>query len=64
LVEEQLRASSAVGPVVEWSSRARVEPLSEPEDGHEVVVVLLGGDEIRNTDADVVDETGSRQGFG
>ena len=39
------------------------EPISQPEDGHEVVVVLLGGDEVRNADADVVDESGSEQGL-
>ena len=35
--------------------------LSEPEDGHEAVVVLLGRGEIRNADADVVDESGPGQ---
>ena len=61
LVEEQLCASITVGPVVERSSRARLEPLAEPEDRHEVVVVLLGRGEIRNADPDVVDKSGSRQ---
>ena len=31
---------------------------SEPEHGHQIVVVLLGLDEIRNADADVVDKSG------
>jgi hypothetical protein len=62
LVEEQLRASVAVWSIVEWSSGASREPFSKPEDGHEVVVVLLGRDEVRNADSDVVDESGSGNG--
>ena len=62
LVEEELCAPSAVRPVVERSSGAGREPLSEPEDGHELVVVLPGRDEIRNADPDVVDESGSGHG--
>jgi hypothetical protein len=49
---------STVGPVVQWSFGACLEPLPEPKDGHEVVVVLLGRGEIRNADADVVDKSG------
>jgi hypothetical protein len=60
-VEEELRAELAVRPVVEGALRAGREPLSKPEDGHELVVVLLGRGEIRNADPDVVDEAGSRQ---
>jgi hypothetical protein len=37
------------------------KPLAEPEDGHEIVVVLLGGDEIGNADPDVIDEPGLGQ---
>src|SRR5262245_55370842 len=61
LIEEQLRAASAVGSVVEWISGLPLEPLPKPEDGHELVVVLLGRFEIRHSEADVIDESGSRQ---
>ena len=62
LVEEQLCALITVRPVVERSSGTRVEPFAEAEDGHELVVVLLRRGEIRNANADVVDEAGSSQG--
>src|SRR5262249_56933514 len=61
LVEEQLRAESAVGSVVERASGDGREPLSQPEYGHQLVVVLLGRGEIRHADSDVVDESGSGQ---
>jgi hypothetical protein len=61
LVEEQLRASSTVRSVVERSFGARLEPLSEPEDTHEVIVVPLRRGEIWNAYADVVDESSSGQ---
>src|SRR4029078_10484039 len=48
-------------PLVERSSGASLEPLAEPENGHELVVVLLRDSEIRNADPDVVDESRSRQ---
>ena len=56
LVEEQLRASRAIRPIVEWVTRRPLEPLTESKDGHELVVVLLGRLQIRNADPDVVDE--------
>ncbi len=62
LVEEQLRAQGTVGPVVERPFGACLEPLAEPEDRHELVVVLLGRGEIRDADPDVVDESGLGHG--
>ena len=59
LVEEQLRPQRSIRPVVERSTGRGRKPLAKPEDGHELVVVLLGRSEIRNADPDVVDEAGS-----
>jgi len=61
LVEEELCAFITVRAVVEWSAGACLEPFSEPKDGHEVVVIRLGRDEVRNANADVVDKSGLRQ---
>src|SRR5262245_29645792 len=61
LVEEHLRASGAVGSVVERAFGARLEPLAKAENGHELIVVALGGSELRNADANVVDEAGQGQ---
>ncbi len=43
-------------------SGAVLNHLAESEDGHEVVVVPLGGGEIKDANADVVDECCARQG--
>jgi hypothetical protein len=55
-------ASRVVRPVIEWVAGDSREPFSEPEDGHEVVVVLLRCGEIRNAEADVVDKSGPGHG--
>ena len=60
LVEEHLGAPGTVGPVVQRPP-GRCRTIREPEHGHELVVVLLGRREIRNPDADVVDEAGPGQ---
>jgi hypothetical protein len=45
-----------VSPVVHWSPGVSREPFPEPQDGHEFVVVRLGGFEVGHADADVIDE--------
>ena len=60
MVEEDLRAASAVRAIVELSGCGRREACAKPEDRHEFVVVPVGGREIRNADADVVDESGTK----
>jgi hypothetical protein len=58
-VEEDLRAAGAIGAVVELSGFRCREPGPQPQDRHELVVIPLGSREVRNTYADVVDESGS-----
>ena len=48
----------AVGAVVERAA-VGLEPLREPEDGHQLVVIGLGGGQVRHADPDVVDESGA-----
>ena len=59
LVEEDLRAAGAVRAIVEHAVGACGEPRLEPEDRHQRVVVAPGGGEIRHTEADMIDVSGS-----
>jgi hypothetical protein len=55
---EDLRAASAIGAVVGLSGFRRRESGPEFQDRREFVVVPLGGREVGDADADVVDESG------
>src|SRR5262249_5328667 len=61
VVEEHLRSPRAIWSGVERFIRRRFEPLPKPKNGHQLVVIALGGGEVGYPEPDVVNESSSGQ---